>query len=275
MTKKQRKHCATILLWYDEHKRDLPWRRTRDPYRILVSEVMLQQTQVSRVIEKYNAFLRAFPNTKQLAEARTADVITAWKGLGYNRRALFLQRTAIAVRNDFGGRFPKTREELLTLPGVGAYTARAILSFAFGQSTPVLDTNHRKFYQKTFFGDTIQTDVKLLTKAEEVVDWIETEYGLSRVYDWNQALMDWVSANTQDYTLPRKPKKKRPIPFKDTDRYIRGNIIDMLRETQKIGIATLRRIYSDIDDDRFTRIIENLKKDQLIVQEKRSIVLPT
>jgi len=274
MTKKQQQHCAMILAWYDIHQRDLPWRRTRNPYNILVSEVMLQQTQVSRVVEKYKAFLQAFPNTKQLAEARTADVITAWKGLGYNRRALFLQRTALAVREQYGGRFPQTREALKTLPGVGEYTARAILSFAFGQSTPVLDTNHRKFYQKTFFADDIRTDAELLTTAEDVVEWIETTYGVSRVYDWNQALMDWVSAHTQDYILPKKPQKKKTIPFKDTDRFIRGNIIDILRESSKIGIGSLRNAYPDITDERFYAIIEKLEKDQLIVQEKRSIVLP-
>lgn len=285
MTKSQKNHCAEILHWYTEHKRDLPWRNTRDPYKILVSEVMLQQTQVSRVVEKYKEFLRAFPNTKRLAEAKTSDVIKAWKGLGYNRRALFLQRTAQAVRNEFKGRFPKTLDELKTLPGVGDYTARAVLSFAFEQPTPVLDTNHRKFYQKTFFGDDIRTDKELLEKAEKVVNYIHSFEdepppnlpligGGTWVYHWNQALMDWVSAHADKYKLPKQKKKKKAVPFKKTDRYVRGRIIDVLREDGSASLVSLRKRFDHITDERFERIITQLKRDQLIVQKKRSIVLP-
>lgn len=273
MTKKQKKLCSDVLFWYTKNARDLPWRKTRTPYKILVSEVMLQQTQVSRVIEKYQEFLRAFPNIKRLAEAKTSDVIRAWKGLGYNRRALFLQRTAQTVRNEFGGRFPCTLEKLKTLPGVGDYTARAVLSFAFEQPTPVLDTNHRKFYQKTFFGDNIQSDRELLEKAEEVVAWIAKTRGIEAVYDWNQALMDWVSAHPEQYKLPKK-RKKKTVPFKDTDRYVRGKIIDQLRLNERVSLYALKKHFEHLTDERFSRIVEQLKKDQLIVQKKRSIVLP-
>ncbi len=274
MTQKQKKYCLEILEWYKNNGRDLPWRKTRNPYRILVSEVMLQQTQVSRVLEKYKEFLRAFPNTKKLAEAKTSDVIKAWRGLGYNRRALFLQQTAKTVRKKFGGKFPKTLEELKTLPGVGDYTARAVLSFAFEKPTPVLDTNHRKFYQRTFFRDDTQVDKELLKKAEEVVAWISEEMGEHTVYDWNQALMDWVSAHSEKYKLPKVTKQKKAVPFKDTDRFVRGRIIDTLRENQRVGIRSIRRQFPHTDDIRFKNIIEKLKKDQLIVQEKHSIVLP-
>lgn len=273
MTTEQTQLCRTILEWYRVYGRDLPWRHSRDPYKILVSEIMLQQTQVSRVIEKYKEFLRAFPNTKKLAEAKTGDVITAWKGLGYNRRALFLQRTAQAVRADFGGRFPQTREELKSLPGIGEYTARAVLSFSFGQVTPVLDTNHRKFYQKTFFGNHVQSDSALHSTAEEVVTWIAQTYGESAVYDWNQALMDWVSAHPDQYVLPKK-KKKAPVPFKDTDRYIRGKMIDMLRSKKRISEHQMVRAFPDHEKTRLQRVLNTLEKDQLIVRHKRSILLP-
>ena len=273
MTKKQKKHCRELLDWYTDHARDLPWRRTNAPYRILISEVMLQQTQVSRAVEKYKGFLKQFPNTKQLAEAKTSGVIKAWKGLGYNRRALFLQRTAQAIRKDFAGKFPKTLVELKTLPGVGDYTARAILSFAFNIPTPVLDTNHRKFYQKTFFGNSIRTDKELLKKAEEVVAWISSEFGNNTVYDWNQALMDWVSYNPKMYILPKKHKKKT-VPFKKTDRYVRGRIIDVLREQERVSISFFRHMFNTLSDERFQCILKGLKKDKLIVQEKRSIVFP-
>ena len=290
MTKKQKQLCIDIITWYHKEGRDLPWRKTRNPYRILVSEIMLQQTQVPRVIEKYKEFLRAFPTITALAEAKTADVITVWKGLGYNRRALFLQRTAQAVQKEFHGKFPRTLEALKTLPGVGDYTARAILSFAFDQPTPVLDTNHRKFYQKTFFGDEIKIDAELLKKAEEVIAFIATislaeitptqppptrgRGSFSLIYHWNQALMDWVSANTEKYTLPKIKKKKKAVPFKETDRYFRGRIVDVLREEGKIGIASLRKCYPEISDERFEKIVKKLEKDHLILRKNQSILLP-
>lgn len=285
MNKKQKQLCIDILKWYKKEGRDLPWRKTRDPYRILVSEIMLQQTQVPRVIEKYKEFLQAFPTAKKLAEAKTADVITSWKGLGYNRRALFLQRTAVAVQTEFKGKFPRTLEELKTLPGVGDYTARAILSFAFDQATPVLDTNHRKFYQKTFFGDDIRKDDELLEKAMEVIDFLLSMENppsipplaggkASLIYHWNQALMDWVSAHTEQYVLPKATKKKESIPFKQTDRYYRGRIVDLLREETKVSLAKMREKFPEITDERFKTILEKLESDKLILREKQSIVLP-
>jgi len=247
---------------------------------------MLQQTQVPRVIEKYKEFLRAFPTIQKLADAKTADVITVWKGLGYNRRALFLQRTAQRVQKEFRGRFPRTIAELKTLPGVGDYTARAVMSFAFDEPTPVLDTNHRKFYQKTFFGDDIKTDVGLLKKAEEVVAFLVAEApstqlsstrggsSCSQVYHWNQALMDWVSSNSEKYTFPKNKKNKKAVPFKKTDRYVRGRIVDILREEGKVGFVMLRRCFPEIADERFGAIIKKLEEDKLISQKNRSILLP-
>ena len=139
-----------VLHWYKQNKRNLPWRQTHDPYHILVAEIMLQQTQVQRVIEKYQSFLKRFPTVQKLARAKASSVITEWKGLGYNRRALFLQRSAQSVVKDHGGRFPRTISELVSLPGIGDYTARAVLSFAFKKPVPMMDTNHRKFYSRLF-----------------------------------------------------------------------------------------------------------------------------
>ncbi len=273
MIKKQKQLCGDILVWYAECGRDLPWRHTRDPYKILIAEVMLQQTQVSRVVRKYKEFVRAFPNTKKLAEAKTGDVITVWKGLGYNRRALFLQRTAQAVRTEFGGRFPQTFEGLKSMPGIGEYTARAILSFAFGVVTPVLDTNHRKFYQKMFFGDEVQSDIILHTKAEVVVAYIARTFGETAVYDWNQALMDWVSAHPEQYILPKK-KKKQSIPFKQTNRYIRGKIIDLLRTEKCISLHRVYAEFPEYTKEHMREVVDGLVIDQLILREKQSILLP-
>src|SRR5215210_1570192 len=129
-----------LLGWFKEHARDLPWRRTRDPYAILVSEVMLQQTQVDRVLPYYARFLERFPTAQALAEAPVAEVIKLWAGLGYNRRAVNLQRAAHVVVSAYAGEFPSDPEELRKLPGLGAYTAGAVAAFAFERDVVFLDT---------------------------------------------------------------------------------------------------------------------------------------
>ena len=134
---------AALLAWFAEHGRDLPWRRTRDPYAILVSEVMLQQTQVERVIPRYLRWLERWPTARELAEASTADVIREWQGLGYNRRAVNLQRAARAVA---ARGWP---DDLTELPGVGPYTAAALGNFAFGRSVLPVDTNVRRVRERT------------------------------------------------------------------------------------------------------------------------------
>ena len=144
MSSEVKKFQQKILDWYEKNKRDLPWRRTRDPYKIWISEIMLQQTQVSRVIPKYEAWLEKFPTVASLAKAKTADVLAMWSGLGYNRRALNLKKTAERVVNEFGGKFPRDEKLLRSLPGIGEYTAGALLCFAFDEQIAVVDTNIRK-----------------------------------------------------------------------------------------------------------------------------------
>src|SRR5262249_19749772 len=139
-----------LLTWYARQGRDLPWRQTSDPYHILVSEMMLQQTQVERVLPKYREFLARFPTLNALAEASTAEVIRAWAPLGYNMRAVRLQAIARQVVADYGGRLPADEADLLKLKGVGRYTAGALACFAFRQQTPTVDTNIRRVLQRLF-----------------------------------------------------------------------------------------------------------------------------
>jgi len=176
-----------LLAWYDEHARDLPWRRTRDPYKILVSEIMLQQTQVKTVLPYYEAFVRRFPSVSALARAPVDEVLEVWKGLGYYRRARNLHAAAQAVVERFGGRVPDTWEEMIGLPGIGAYTAAAVLSIAYGKPYPVVD------------GNVIRVGARLLAD-EEPADSVRLKRrifsGLSQVIpverpgDFNQALME-------------------------------------------------------------------------------------
>ena len=143
---------AAVLAWYDTRGRTLPFRGQLDPYAILVSEVMAQQTQISRVSQQWVTFMAAFPSVESLAEAPTADVLRAWRGLGYNRRALNLQRAARVIVSEHRGRVPSNLAELLRLPGVGPYTARAVAALAFGQAVGPVDTNVRRVLARLIGG---------------------------------------------------------------------------------------------------------------------------
>jgi A/G-specific adenine glycosylase len=147
-----RAFAARLIRWFRRNGRDLPWRQTRDPYEILVSEVMLQQTQVERVKEYYDPFLRRYPTVHDLAEAPRSGVMEAWAGLGYYNRARNLHKAAKRILRRHDGDFPQAIEEVRSLPGVGAYTAGAVLSFAFNQPAPVLDTNVRRVLARVFLG---------------------------------------------------------------------------------------------------------------------------
>lgn len=184
-------HPATIrafqrrlIDWYRKHGRDLPWRRTRDPYAILVSEVMLQQTQVQRAMLYYDKFLQRYPTVADLAHATEGEVRETWEGLGYYARARNLQRTAQKIVEEHNGRFPKNPEELTALPGIGQYTAGAVLSFAFRRNAAILDTNAVRVLSRFFAVPTErQTTGFLWTVARQV-----TPSGQAHLF--NQAIMD-------------------------------------------------------------------------------------
>ena len=144
----------SLLKWFDAHQRDLPWRKNRTPYRIWVSEIMLQQTQVATVIDYYNRFMKRFPRVSDLAAADQAEVLKLWEGLGYYRRARQLHSAAIQIVEQHDGRFPETYEEVLALPGIGRYTAGAILSIALDQRLPILEGNTIRLVRSTV-GDAI------------------------------------------------------------------------------------------------------------------------
>ncbi len=148
MQKEPKKFRRRLLAWYDRHRRDLPWRANRDPYRVWLSEIMLQQTRVAAVIEHYQEFLRRFPTIEKLAAAREASVLAAWSGLGYYRRARMLHAAAKVVVREYGGKFPTTAEVWRALPGIGRYTAAAIASIAFDEPVAVVDGNVERVLQR-------------------------------------------------------------------------------------------------------------------------------
>ncbi len=189
---------ADLAAWYAVHGRDLPWRHTRDPYAILVAEVMLQQTQVERVVPKYREFLEAFPTLDSLAAASPGDVIRAWASLGYNARAVRLHRLARLVVREHGGRLPRTEEGLRRLPGVGPYTAAAVACFAFGVATAVLDTNIYRVVSRVAFGVQPPSRSEIEAAARKLLPAGDPA-------QWHQALMD-VGAVICSVRAPRCPE---------------------------------------------------------------------
>jgi A/G-specific adenine glycosylase len=182
-----------LLRWYDKHRRDLPWRKTRHPYRIWLSEIMLQQTRVAAVLEHYRLFLARFPDLEALASAPEDAVLAAWSGLGYYRRARMLHRCANELVQQHGGRFPHSAEGLRTLPGIGRYTAAAIASIAFDEPTAVVDGNVERFLGRLTGRDL--TPPQIWQRAQTLLS-------VSRPGDFNQSMMELGAT----VCLPREPK---------------------------------------------------------------------
>jgi A/G-specific adenine glycosylase len=233
-----------VLEWGSGHLRDLPWRRTRDPWRILVSEVMLQQTQVDRVVPHYARFLGAFPTPAACASARPADVVRLWSGLGYNRRALNLHRTASVVVSEHDGYVPRHESSLRALPGVGTYTARAVRSFAFGEDVAAVDTNAVRVLARCVAGGPLT-----IRQAMELGDRLVPP---GRSWEFNQTMFDlgatvctaapactrcplrrqcgWVGRGCVEPDPWRAgPGRRAQGRFVGSDRQGRGRLLDALR----------------------------------------------
>ncbi|OGL13996.1 MAG: adenine glycosylase [Candidatus Rokubacteria bacterium RIFCSPLOWO2_12_FULL_71_22] len=196
-----------LLAWYARHGRDLPWRRTRDAYRILVSEVMLQQTQVDRVLPKYREFLQRYPTVRHLAAADVDEVRRLWYPLGYNVRPLRLHAIARETLARYRGRLPEDEPALRRLPGIGRYTAGAIRAFAYGHDAAVLDTNVRRVLGRVFLGPRRAGRVR---GEKTWWDLAEALVPRGRAYDFNQALMDFGAT----WCTPRRPRCG-PCPMRD------------------------------------------------------------
>lgn len=256
-----------ILEWYKKNKRDLPWRHSRDPYTILVSEIMLQQTQVRRVIPKFTEWMRLFPSVESLTKVSVGDILRVWSGLGYNRRALYLKRLAQEIVKNHNGMFPQTKKELIELPGIGEYTASALLCFAYDQQVAVVDTNVRKVILTKLHS--LKSKNKAL-KASEIQLIADQLLPKGKAYEWNQALMDYSSAMLRKEKIPI-PKQS---PFKTSKRFYRGQIIRLLLNRPETESSLFDKIENNgITRVEFTDILEKLKKDNLVKKEKGFFLL--
>ena len=282
-----------LIAWFGEHGRELPWRRTRDPYKILVSEIMLQQIQVARAIPFYLTFLDRFPTVEDLAAAPLAEVIRVWGDLGRYRRLVNLHRTAKRIVEEFGATFPRDVETLRTFPGVGPYTAGAVACFAFEQDVAFLDTNSRRVLRRLFVGadvpETSASDRELLALARRVVP-------AGRGWVWNQTLIEFgalhcTARRPACATCPiqepcrahpgivsgpaerrRSAEAKRASLYEGTNRYYRGRVLAALRELPDDEPAALdlrelgTRLRPEFSDDELPwiyEVVESLRKDGL------------
>lgn len=260
-----------IFIWWKAHRRDLPWRRTHDPYKILVSEVMLQQTQVTRVLPKYEEFLHVFPNVFALSKATPAMVLRIWKGMGYNRRALYLQKTAQEIVHSYEGIFPENESLLTKLPGVGIYTARAILVFAHKQNVGLVDTNIRQIITHFFFNDVPQKESTVQNVANALVP-------IGKSWEWHQALMDYgaLELSKLRITKAKASNTNKTIPFVQSDRYFRGRIMDLLRQRPYAHdelFRYMRETYEKSEQE-ISRILVGLVKDGLLREKNSKFQLP-
>ena len=259
------------VVWehYDANMREFPWRQTYDPYEILVSEIMLQQTQTHRVLPKYLAFLKEFPTAAVLAQASLQQVLALWQGLGYNRRALLLQKSCQAVVSTHGGVFPKDPRVLQALPGIGPYTSCAVATFAFGAEVPFIETNIRTVYLHHFFtGHDKVHDRLVLALIEKTIDTRD-------VRNWYYALMDYgVSLKKKLKGINKKSAHyARQSKFEGSDRQIRGRVVKLLTQKDFVSRADLLA-HLDRPEERVQIILTQLIRDGLIAERDGAYFLP-
>lgn len=260
---------------YKKHGRDLPWRPKSNlrmlghgrkivrPYNILVSEIMLQQTQVSRVKGKYKEFIKAFPSFKKLAQAQQGDVLRVWQGLGYNRRARALHAIAKKVVHDYGGRLPKNKEILTALPGIGEATASSIRTFAFNKPEVFIETNIRSVFIYFFFKN------KKNIHDKDIIPLVRQTLPAKNPREWYFALMDYgVMLKKEENPSRKSVHHVKQKPFKDSDRYIRGRIIKLLAECNTQTFTQIRKHFL-CDKTRVKKCLLDLEKEGFIEKSKK------
>lgn len=244
--------------------RDLPWRSTKDPYHILVSEVMLQQTQVERVIDKYSAFLAVFPDFSSLATAPLPELLRLWQGMGYNRRALSLRALACQIVSEHHGELPSDRDILMTLPGIGPYTAGAIMAFAFNKPVVFMDTNIRRVFIHEFFQDRESIhDDELLPLVQQTLD-------RQNPRKWYNALMDYGSTLKRKQGNPNQRSAHYTLqsPFENSNRQVRGRILKVLLSASPLTLTEVRIAEATgMERERVKKNLGDLEKEGFIKKE--------
>lgn len=265
---------TALLQWFAGRGRDLPWRRTRDPWAVLVSEVMLQQTQVARVVPRFEPFMNRFPTVADCAAAPVAEVVRLWAGLGYNRRAISLHRCAVSVVHEHGGVLPADLDALLALPGIGPYTARAVLAFAFDADVAVLDVNAKRVLSRVGDQPVTQDAADDLVPEGEGWTWNQAVLDLGATVCRPRAICDvcplaaagacaWAARGCPD----PDPwlRGARQSAFAGSDRQGRGRLVDALRAGAVAGDDVAEVMGWPDDDGRAARVVATLVADGLAI----------
>jgi A/G-specific adenine glycosylase len=259
---------SLIYGYYRAYGREFSWRRNITPYRVLVSEFMLQQTQVSRVEDYFGAFLGRFPDFQTLAAAPLREVLTRWQGLGYNRRAKHLWLAAQEIVDRFGGELPCEEDALRSLPGIGPYTAAAVRAFAFDLPAVVVDTNIRRIYIHFFFPGAEAVHDR------DIVPLVEATMDPASVREWYYALMDYGAVLAKWFPNPnrRSAHYAKQGPFENSNRQIRGKVLRWLTEHGTLEVAeTPRRL--GVEAERLNTVVEDLAKEGFLRREGDRLTL--
>ena len=264
----------TVWSYYKEHRRAMPWREHVTPYRVVVSEIMLQQPQVARVMEKFPSFMKRFPSWQELAEASTKDVLQEWSGLGYNRRALFLKRIAETISKDGTdrGTLPRTVSELTSLPGIGPNTAGSILAFAYNIPHPFIETNIRSVYIHHFFADIEKSAGKKACKKindTEIMPLIEQTLDHTNPREWYYALMDYGSFLKKQLPNPSRQSAHhvKQKPFKGSNREIRSQILQLIMK-KSLRAKEIQKTLARVAPAHVITNLDTLTQEGFIVKEK-------
>lgn len=246
--------------FYREHGRELPWREEPTPYGVFVSEIMLQQTQVSRVQEAYPAFLKRFPSFEALAEASVTDVLSAWQGLGYNRRALWLRQAAQMIADDYGGILPREPDMLVRLPGVGPNTAGSVAAFAYEEAVVFIETNIRRVFIHHFEELTGRTVEETAISDRDLIPLIEAALDQDHPREWYWALMDYGSDLAKRLPNPNRRSKHYTVQsqFEGSVRQLRGEVLRQL-------LAQPKRVSElEIEDTRLGSVLAALEREGFV-----------
>lgn len=260
---------SMILAFYHANCRPMPWRETRDPYAIVVSEVMLQQTQVARVLAKYDEFLSAFPGLRELAAVPLPEVLRVWQGLGYNRRALALKRCAEVIVEQHGGLFPSSIPELLSLPGIGPYTARAVAAFAYDVAEPLIETNIRTVFLHWFFHDRESvSDTRILPLVDATLD-------RDNPREWYYALMDYgvMLKRTQPNPGRRSKHHMRQSRFEGSNRQLRSRLLQSIMAQPGVSLKNLV-LNLAAEQGAVERNLDTMQREGLLIKQGRGYCVP-
>jgi len=255
---------SIIYSYYNQHRRNFPFRQNITPYNVLVSEIMLQQTQTGRVSQKFMNFVEKFPDFLTLSKAPLEDVLKVWQGLGYNRRAIALKKISDIVINNYHGKLPDSIEILKSFPQIGHNTASSILTFAFNSPTVFIETNIRRVYIYFFFYN------KYSISDKEIIPFVEKTIDIPNPREWYYALMDYGVMLRKSYPdlHKRSAHYRKQTSFKGSNRQIRGTLLKLLIRAKSLNIFEIEKKFKNVNPDKLKAILIQLEKEGFIKIEK-------